>query len=38
MGSGWAGPKHFRIGASGLLDALLATLEGTETPDDDEDY
>jgi deoxyribose-phosphate aldolase len=38
MGSGWAGPKHFRIGASGLLDALLATLDGTETPDDDEDY
>ncbi len=38
MGSGWAGPKHFRIGASGLLDVLLATLEGTEVPEDDEDY
>ena len=38
MGPGWAGPKHFRIGASGLLDALLATLEGTEAAEDDEDY
>ena len=26
LGPGWAGPRHFRIGASGLLDALLATL------------
>lgn len=29
MGAGWATPQRFRIGASGLLDALLATLEGT---------
>lgn len=28
MGAGRAGPKHFRIGASGLLDALLAVLDG----------
>ena len=35
MGSGWAGPRHFRFGASGLLTALLATLEGgkAERPD-----
>lgn len=26
LGPGWAGPKHFRIGASGLLGAILATL------------
>jgi deoxyribose-phosphate aldolase len=30
MGAGWATPAHFRIGASGLLDALLATLDGAE--------
>jgi len=30
MGPGWAKPKRFRIGASGLLAALLATLDGTE--------
>lgn len=29
MGPGWVSPQHFRIGASGLLDALLAELEGT---------
>ncbi|GHB15785.1 deoxyribose-phosphate aldolase [Salinicola rhizosphaerae] len=28
MGEGWATPAHFRFGASGLLDALLATLSG----------
>ncbi|MEX2518050.1 MAG: deoxyribose-phosphate aldolase [Paracoccaceae bacterium] len=28
MGEGWAKPGTFRIGASGLLDALLATLRG----------
>lgn len=28
MGASWAGPKHFRIGASGLLGAVLSTLEG----------
>lgn len=27
MGPAWVTPKHFRFGASGLLDALLATLE-----------
>ena len=28
MGAGWADARHFRIGASGLLDVLLATLDG----------
>lgn len=32
MGPGWAGPKHFRIGASGLLDVLLAEI-GQEDED-----
>jgi deoxyribose-phosphate aldolase len=32
MGPYWAGPARFRIGASGLLDALLATLDGAEAP------
>ncbi len=26
MGTGWASPQHFRIGASGLMDALLERL------------
>jgi deoxyribose-phosphate aldolase len=30
MGAGWAIPAHFRIGASGVLTALLATLDGAE--------
>ena len=30
MGEAWISPAHFRFGASGLLDALLATLEGDE--------
>ncbi len=30
MGPGWAAPAHFRIGASGVLTALLATLDGAE--------
>jgi deoxyribose-phosphate aldolase len=38
LGAGWAGPRRFRIGASGLLDALLATLDGDEASADDEDY
>jgi deoxyribose-phosphate aldolase len=38
MGASWAGPRHFRIGASGLLDALLATLEATPAASSDEDY
>jgi deoxyribose-phosphate aldolase len=37
MGQGWAGPKHFRIGASSLLDALLAELKGTENTNPAED-
>lgn len=32
MGAGWADPTHFRIGASGLLDALLAVLDGRDAP------
>lgn len=38
MGGSWAGPRNFRIGASGLLDALLATLGGAETAFSDSDY
>jgi len=30
MGAGWATPAHFRIGASSVLDALTATLEGRQ--------
>lgn len=33
MGEGWATPARFRIGASGLLAALLATLDGSEGGD-----
>ena len=32
MGAGWATPARFRIGASGVLTALLATLDGTAAP------
>jgi deoxyribose-phosphate aldolase len=32
MGEGWATPATFRYGASGLLDVLLAELDGTEPP------
>jgi len=32
MGEGWATPARFRIGASGVLTALLATLDGAEAP------
>lgn len=32
MGAGWATPKTFRFGASGLLDALLATAADTSPP------
>jgi deoxyribose-phosphate aldolase len=28
MGAEWATPSHFRIGASGLLDDIIATLDG----------
>lgn len=38
MGPGWAGPKHFRFGASGLLDALLATLGSDGGRPDEDDY
>jgi deoxyribose-phosphate aldolase len=38
LGAGRAGPKHFRIGASGLLDSLLAALEGSESADGEDDY
>lgn len=31
MGPDWAGPGRFRFGASGLLDALLAVIEGRGT-------
>ncbi|MCK0713679.1 deoxyribose-phosphate aldolase [Chromohalobacter sarecensis] len=31
MGEDWISPAHFRFGASGLLDALLATLDIGET-------
>lgn len=37
LGPGWAGPKHFRIGASSLLDALLATLGGDDEDTEDDD-
>ena len=30
LGPDWAGPETFRFGASGLLDSILATLEGRE--------
>lgn len=30
MGEGWATPRTFRIGASGALDALIATLDGKD--------
>ena len=30
MGPDWATPQRFRIGASGVLDSLIATLEGRE--------
>jgi len=32
MGDGWATPATFRYGASGVLDALLAVVDGTEPP------
>jgi deoxyribose-phosphate aldolase len=34
MGAGWAGPKHFRIGASGLMTELLAALADTNDDPD----
>ncbi len=32
MGDGWATPATFRYGASGVLDALLAVVDGSEPP------
>ncbi|MGO4707210.1 deoxyribose-phosphate aldolase [Microvirga sp. 2MCAF38] len=32
MGAGWATPKTFRIGASSVYDALIATIEGRTGP------
>jgi deoxyribose-phosphate aldolase len=32
MGPGWATPARFRIGASSVLTALLATLDGADAP------
>lgn len=32
MGAGWAGPETFRLGASALLDALLAAIDGEAAP------
>lgn len=36
MGEGWATPETFRIGASSLLDALLATLRDEGEPEKDD--
>lgn len=38
MGDGWATPSTFRYGASGVLDALLAELDRTESPSPDSDH
>lgn len=38
MGEGWAGPTTFRFGASGLLDALLARIEGEAAASSAEGY
>ena len=38
MGAGWATPARFRIGASGVLAALLATLEGGAAPEERRGY
>lgn len=38
MGRGWAGPQSFRIGASSLLDDLLATLSEAEFHDPESEY
>ena len=38
MGEGWATPETFRIGASGVLAALLATLDGEAEPEQGEGY
>lgn len=38
MGPGWAGPERFRIGASSVLAALLATLDGADVVGADGGY
>ncbi len=38
MGPDWVSPTTFRFGASGVLDALLATLEGQAAPDTGDGY
>lgn len=38
MGKGWATSETFRIGASGVLTALLATLDGDDAPKTGEGY
>jgi deoxyribose-phosphate aldolase len=38
MGADWASPDTFRFGASGVLDALLATIEGRDTPQAGQGY
>ena len=38
MGQGWATPATFRYGASGVLDALLAEVDGTAPPDPTSSY
>lgn len=38
MGESWADSRHYRFGASSLLNALLATLEGTEVSQSSDSY
>ncbi|RED14265.1 deoxyribose-phosphate aldolase [Pontivivens insulae] len=38
MGDGWATPQTFRLGASGVLTALLATLNDADAPNAAEGY
>ncbi|QMV15291.1 deoxyribose-phosphate aldolase [Vibrio spartinae] len=38
MGESWADSRHYRFGASSLLNALLATLEGTEVSQNSDSY
>ena len=38
MGANWADPRHFRFGASGLLDDLLAALGAAPPPSPAKDY
>jgi len=38
MGEDWATPSRFRFGASSVLDALLATLNGRDAPEPESGY